>query len=252
MKIHRLKINICVFALVAAFAALALHDSRTFAQGGAGSQGQPAAGRGAGQGGTQAPAGGGPAAAPALDPTKPHKLDTTDGSKARFRAQEQLAGINFMSEAVGTTEAVTGTIVVNPDGSIDAAHSKLAVDLRTLKSDQPNRDNYLQMRTLETGKFPLAEFVPRRAVGLPAPLPGTGPQANAGFQLIGDMTVHGVTKEATWNIVATFASDLVAGRAWTTVLFSTFDITKPSLARVLSVDDKIQLEVELRFKRSLM
>ena len=31
-----------------------------------------------------------------------------------------------------------------------------------------------------------------------------------------------------------------------------FNITKPSLARVLSVDDKIQLEVEFKCKRSLM
>lgn len=246
-----LKINICAFALAAGLAVSALHDSRTFAQDRAGDQGQPA-GRGAGQAGTQAPAGGGPPAAPALDPTKPHKLDITDGSKARFKVQEQLAGINFLSEAVGTTEAVTGTMVVHPDGSIDAGRSKLTVDLRTLKSDQPNRDNFLQMRTLETGKFPSAEFVPRRAVGLPAPLPGSGPQANAGFQLVGDMTVHGVTSEATWTVVATFANDLVAGRATTTLLFSTFNITKPSLARVLSVDDKIQLEVEFRCKRSLM
>jgi polyisoprenoid-binding protein YceI len=243
--------NICALALVAGLAVSALHDSRTFAQGRAGYQGQPA-GRGAGQAGTQAPAGGGPPAAPALDPTKPHKLDVSEGTKARYKVQEQLAGITFNSDAVGTTEAVTGTFVVNPDGSIDAARSKLTVDLRTLKSDQPNRDNFLQMRTLETAKFPTTEFVPKRAVGLPAPLPGSGPTANAGFQLIGDMTLHGVTKEVTWNVVSTFANDLVAGRATTTLLFSDFNITKPSLARILSVDDKIILEIEFRAKRSLL
>ena len=33
------------------------------------------------------------------------------------------------------------------------------------------RDGYVQRRTLETEKFPMIEFVPKRAVGLPVPLP---------------------------------------------------------------------------------
>ena len=179
------------------------------------------------------------------------KLEIIEGTKARFKVQEQLAGVNFPSEAVGTTEAVTGTIVVNPDGSINSTVSKLTVDLRTLKSDQQLRDGYIQTRTLETDKFPTVEFVPRRAVGLPSPLPTT-PPAQAGFQLVGDMTLHGVTSEATWNMVATFANDLVAGRATTTLSFAAFNMTKPTLARLLSVDDKIQLEVEFRCKRGVM
>ena len=153
----------------------------------------------------------------APDPTKPAKLTLTTGSKARYRVREQLAGISFPSDAVGTTETVTGTIVVNPDGSIDAAQSKITVDLKTLSSDQQMRDGYIQNRTLETAKYPTLEFVPKRIVGLPpGPLPATG---QAGFQLVGDMTLHGVTSEATWNVVATFSNDAVAGRGTTTLTF---------------------------------
>jgi polyisoprenoid-binding protein YceI len=94
-------------------------------------------------------------------------------------------------------------------------------------------------------------IVPKRAVGLPAPLPA-GQQAQAGFQLIVDMTLHGVTKETTWNVVATFGNTSVGGRATTTVQFADFNMTKPSLARLLSVDDKIQLEIEFRCTRSAM
>jgi polyisoprenoid-binding protein YceI len=188
---------------------------------------------------------------PPPDPTKPHKLEITTGTRARYKVREQLAGISFPSDAVGTTEAVTGAIVVKPDGSIDAAQSKLIVDLKTLTSDQQMRDGYIQNRTLETAKFPTMEFVPKRAVGLPAPLPA-GMQAQAGFQLIGDMTLHGVTKEATWNVVATFGNDLVGGRATTTIDFPTFNLTKPSLARIMSVEDKIELEIEFRCKRMVV
>jgi polyisoprenoid-binding protein YceI len=188
--------------------------------------------------------------APAPDPTKPQKLEIATGTKARYKVQEQLAGINFPSEAVGTTETIAGSIVVNPDGTI-AAGSKLTVDLRTLASDQSMRDGYIQGRVLETERFPMLEFVPKRATGLPSPLPA-GMGAQAGFQLIGDMTIHGVTKEVTWNVVATFANDAVNGRATTTFDFATFNMTKPSLARLLSVDDKIALEIEFRCHRAAM
>jgi polyisoprenoid-binding protein YceI len=231
------------FRLAIAVAGLALavglYDLPTQAQGQAPAGQPPAAGR----------AGGGRANTPPPDPTKPQKLEITTGTRARYKVQEQLAGVNFPSEAVGTTEAVTGTIIVNPDGSIDASRSKLTVDLKTLTSDQRMRDGFIQGRTLETEKFPTLEFVPKRAVGLTAPLP-SGMQAQAGFQLVGDMTLHGVTKEVTWNVVSTFGNDMVAGRATTSFPFSQFNLTKPSLARLLNVDDKIELEVEFRCTRT--
>ena len=110
------------------------------------------------------------------------------------------------------------------------------------------RDGYIQQRTLETEKFPTLVIVPKRAVGLPAPLP-VGNQAQAGFQLVTDMTLHGVTKEVTWNVVSTFGNATIGGRATTTIVFSDFNLTKPTLARLLSVDDKIQLEIEFRCTR---
>jgi polyisoprenoid-binding protein YceI len=186
--------------------------------------------------------------APPPDPAKPQRLEITAGTTARYKVQEQLAGVNFPSQAVGTTDAVTGSIVINPDGSF-APESKISVDLTKLHSDQSMRDGYVRGRVLETDTYPTLEFVPKRAIGLPSPLP-SGMGAQAGFQLVGDMTVHGVTKEVTWTIVATFANDAVDGRATTTTDFATFNMTKPSLARLLSVDDKIELEIEFRCTRA--
>jgi polyisoprenoid-binding protein YceI len=187
-------------------------------------------------------------AQPSAAPSGPVRLDVADGSTASYRVQEQLAGINFPSDAVGTTSALTGTLALNADGSVNSAQSKLTIDLRTLNSDQEMRDGYIQKRTLETDKFPLAEFVPKRVQGLAWPLPTTG---QTGFQLTGDMTIHGVTSEITWTGVATFGRDnSIAGRATTSFTFATFGLMKPKLARVLSVDDKIQLEVAFHFKRS--
>lgn len=100
----------------------------------------------------------------AWDPARPQRLDITTGTTARYKVQEQLAGVNFPSQAVGTTQAVTGTIVVNPDGSL-APESKISVDLTKIESDQSMRDGYVRGRVLETDKFPTLQFVPSALSG---------------------------------------------------------------------------------------
>jgi polyisoprenoid-binding protein YceI len=177
----------------------------------------------------------------------PVTLQISDGTTASYRVQEQLAGINFPSEAVGASNVVTGMLYFNTDGSIDSSKSKLEFDLRTLKSDQEMRDGYVQRRTLETDKFPMAVFVPKTVQGLTFPLPGRG---QAGFQMTGDLTVHGVTAPVTWSGITTFNRDTVAGRTKTSITFSQFGMMKPALDRLLSVDDKIELEVAFKFKKS--
>ena len=174
-------------------------------------------------------------------------LEVAPGTRAAYRVQEQFVGINFPNDASGSTEAVTGSLRIAPDGSIDSAQSKLSIDLRTLKSDQDMRDNFIRTRTLETDKFPMVEFVPRRIQGVPSPIPANG---QAGFQMTGDMTVRGVTAEVTWNGIVTFSAQQLAGRATTNFDFAKFGLTKPAIGRLMSVDDKITLELEFRMKRT--
>lgn len=196
--------------------------------------------------------GGRGAAAPAGPPTAV-KLEIAEGSKAVYRVREQLIGSLFENDAVGETTDVTGAVVFDADGTIDSSQSKISVDLRTLRSDQDMRDGYIRGdRGLNTEKFPMAEFVPRRAEGLPWPFPAA-PPAQAGFRLVGDMTIYGKTEEVTWNVIATFGAQQVAGRAETTFTFEKFGIPKPSLPmRVASVGDDIKLELEMRLRRTAL
>jgi polyisoprenoid-binding protein YceI len=188
-------------------------------------------------------------------------LELGEGTVARYRVEERLVGVNFGNEAVGTTEAVTGKIVLKADGSVDAAQSKITVDMRTFRSDQTLRDQYVGAAVLQTQEFPMMEFVPSRAEGLPNPLPvGTPYEANpaitipsaVGFDLIGDVTMHGVTSEVTWSIVATFLPDTAAGRATASVTWETFGLTKPQIPILASAEDTINLEIEFRATRSGM
>jgi polyisoprenoid-binding protein YceI len=170
-----------------------------------------------------------------------------EGSSASYKVTEQFVGINFPNDAIGTSSTVAGALTIAADGSI-APGSKLTIDLRNLKSDQDQRDGFVRNRLLETEKFPLAEFVPTKITGLPLMIPTQG---QTGFELTGNLTIHGVTKEVTFQGIATFGRDsTVAGRAKTTFNFGTFGLTKPTIARLMSVDDKIELEIVYRFKRS--
>src|SRR5688572_12126075 len=168
-------------------------------------------------------------------------------SEARYRIREQLAGLNFPNDAVGTTRAIEGGIALDAQGRIVAGQSRFTVDLRTLTSDQPRRDGYVRRNTLETERHPMAVFVPTDVRGLGVPLPQSG---TATFELTGDFTVRTVTRRTTWQATATFSGAEVDVRARTAFRFPDLGLQIPRVASVLSVDDNIRLELDLILRRS--
>ena len=164
-----------------------------------------------------------------------------EGSVARYRVREQLAGFDFPNDAVGTTPDITGAIVLYPDGAIVSERSEFRVQLASLVSDNERRDGFVQRRTLEVEQYPEAVLIPRRFVGLPYPLPEAGPVT---FQMEADLTLHGETRQTVWEMTADFGTTAITGFATTAFPFHTFGITVPQVARVLSVDDHIRLELD--------
>lgn len=193
-----------------------------------------------------------PAAQPASAPTKPAATTgssaqpvgsarydvATSGTEASFSVREQLARLNAPSDAVGKTSSVTGAIVIGSDGKIVADQSKFTIDLSTLTSDSSMRDGFIKGRTLETSTYPTAVFVPKEIQGLATPLPTSGQQS---FKLLGDLTIHGVTKPVTWDVTGQANNGDLTGQASTNVKFEDFGMTQPKVASVLSVNDDIKL-----------
>ena len=161
-----------------------------------------------------------------------------EGNQARFSVREQLVNLTLPNDAVGTTTAVSGAIVILPDGQLAPESSRFVVDLTTLRTDSSRRDGYIQRNTLETGTYPQAVFVPSAATGLSSPLPRSGAVA---FQLTGDLTVHGVTRPVTWDVTAQVDSPTLSGTATTSITFTDFGMTLPRVGPVLSVEDLIAL-----------
>lgn len=167
-------------------------------------------------------------------------------SEARYRITEQLANLALPNDAVGVTNQISGAVVVNPDGSIDTAQSRLTVNMASLTSDQRNRDNYVRRNVLRTDQYPDAVFVPTQVTGLPSPLPESGPVS---FQVTGDLTLLDVTRPVTWDVTGTIDGDTAVGQATTSFTFADFNLTKPSVSIVLSLEDLIRLEVDVTLRR---
>jgi polyisoprenoid-binding protein YceI len=174
-----------------------------------------------------------------VDPAYTYTVDS-EQSYARYRAQEVLQTQGAI-EAVGETQAIIGTVYFD-DSYTPLAGSRFDIDLRTLVSDESSRDNHLYNDTLETGEFPLATFVITSVVGLDA---GLADGEEVTFRLVGDLTVHGVTNEATWDVTASRDGETVTGFASTTIVIEDYDMEKPYYGPVVSIEDEIVLEIDV-------
>lgn len=168
----------------------------------------------------------------------------SDTSKTTVRVREQLVGVNLPSDAVLVATGATGSFVLKDDGTF-SPDAKITFDVTTLASDQRDRDNYVKMSTLQTRQFPTAEFVPTKTTGLTLPMPSSG---DFTFKLTGQITIHGKTKEGTFDVTATrngneLKATATAAPTWK---FADFGMTAPSVPfRVVSVVDEIRLVVDL-------
>jgi polyisoprenoid-binding protein YceI len=175
-------------------------------------------------------------------------LPTTDGAQfvvaptgneVRYRVREQLVGLDLPNDAVGATSEVTGGIAFDAKGALVPEASKFVVNIGSLKSDKDRRDGYVRGRILEANQYPTVELSPTALKGLTSPMSASGSKS---FQVVGNLTVHGVTKPTTWQVDAKFDAGKVTGTATTAFPFSEFGLTQPKVPVVLSVADTIKLE----------
>jgi polyisoprenoid-binding protein YceI len=167
------------------------------------------------------------------------------GNEVRYRVREQLAGFDFPNDAIGKTTGVTGQIVIDDDGRVVSDASRFVVEAATITSDRDRRDNYLRRRTLTVDQHPTIVLVPTELRGLAIPS-GAGSDT---FQIVGDLTVRGVTRPTTWNATAQFQNGRVTGSAVTRFTFPDFQMEKPRVRSVLSVADTIALEYDFNLVR---
>ena len=96
----------------------------------------------------------------------------------------------MVSTVHGSFSGLKGTVDYDP-GKLDASKANLTIDAGTVDTRNDYRDKDLKSDNFfDVAKYPTITFVSKRVEAA-----GDGK-----FKLTGDMTIHGVTKEVTWNV----------------------------------------------------
>ena len=110
----------------------------------------------------------------------------------------------------------------------------------TITSDKSMRDNRLRNEGLQTDTFPTASFTLTKPVEVPAAaLAGTVTDVT----LVGDLTLHGVTKSVEIPAQAKLADGTVQVLGSISFPLADYDITAPNIGGfIVSIADKGALE----------
>ena len=173
---------------------------------------------------------------------------TVAAAEAGYRVREQLANLPAESDAVGRTDAVTGSITLAGDGdAVQLTEGSLEVDTTTITSDEGRRDNRMRSEGLETDAFPTATFVITQPLDVPAAaLAGTATDVT----LVGDLTLHGVTQSVEIPARAQLVDGQVQVAGSYTFPLGEFDIVAPNVGGfIVSIADEGALEFLVAFSQ---
>ncbi len=169
-----------------------------------------------------------------------------DQTTASYSVYENLIFENKPNnDAIGTTHSVQGNFSIRTGASPLVTAMNIKVDLRTLQTDAPRRDNFVRQNTLETDTYPYATFVSVSTQGLSTSY--TDGQT-VHFQLTGNLTMHGKTNKEVFNVQGKVVGNTVTGTATSTIYMTDFGIQPPNLANIAIAQNKVVITITFTAK----
>ena len=144
------------------------------------------------------------------------------------------------NDAIGTTHGVKGSFGVQTGASPLINAMTITVDLTTLQTDSPMRDNYVRRNALQTDTYPTATFVSVSTQGLPSSY--TDGQS-VHFQLTGNLTMHGKTNKSVFDVQGKVVGKTITGTATSTLYMTDYGITPPNLANIAIAQNKVVVTI---------
>lgn len=166
----------------------------------------------------------------------------TEQSSATFTLEEDLRGERVT--VIGTTEEVGGTISVNLDDPTQSSVGTIAVNVRTIATDNDFRNRAIRSRILKSAQeiYEFVIFEPTALSNFSAESVSVGDILT--FDITGNLTITGVTQEVTFNASVTVDSDTqISGTATSNVLYADFGLVIPEVPSVANVTDDIDLAI---------
>lgn len=196
-----------------------------------------------------------PQASPTLTPTLPPRSLTSRTETFSIVPEESMLTYTvtqvLLSEGgrteqiVGRTHQLAGQFALNYDDPRNSGFGSITANLNTLTSGHRERDEALRSNWLEFARFPLAYFLVKEVRNFPSDFQPAKP---LDFQLVGDLTLKGVTRPATWDTTAALYLDRLKGTATTHIHLADFGIPLPVVPGVIEVRDGITVTLEYTFK----
>lgn len=170
-----------------------------------------------------------------------YKIDTAS-STATFELDELLFG--QPKHVVGTTSNVYGEIAANQNALSRAHLSVFMINARAFATDDRGRNNMIRRSILKT-ENDANEFIVFKTTDI-AGLPDAATTSTTfPIQIIGDLSIAGVTKPATFQATAEFLSDgSLKGHAETTLTYGEYDIFIPNVPQIANVDKDVKLSID--------
>jgi polyisoprenoid-binding protein YceI len=165
----------------------------------------------------------------------------TEGTIARFFIDEVLFGRDKTVE--GVTPLVTGEVTFDLANPQAAQVSIISIDARDFTTDDNQRNNQVRGRILRANQDEtrFITFEPLSLNGLPMQV-AVGDTFT--FDITGNLTIAGLTREETFATTVTVISDdRLEGSASTIVRHADYNLTIPSVPFVARVDDEVILEI---------
>lgn len=160
-----------------------------------------------------------------------------------YRIDEKLLRVATPNSVTGRTSAVqAGMVVRNASivaGGVDG-------DLRQLHSDDPDRDEAMRTKGLQTDTFPRAIFTVTEGPDLTT-VPPAGTEMT--YPMKGDLTIHGVTKPIELQVKAqtlAAATPMIEVIGSKEIALRDYGIEPPTVAGVLEAADHGDLEFKIR------
>ena len=189
-----------------------------------------------------------PAAVPTPSPVEAVRFAIVPAaSTVTYRVGETFFADNRFAEAVGTTHAIQGEVLVDRAHPANSRIGPISIDISTFQSDEARRDRAIRQRWLESTKYPTAQFTPTAIKGLPGAY--TEGQEMP-VQVAGNLRVRNVTRPVTFAGTVKLAGDTLSGAFETMILMTDFGFDPPSILGMLKSENQVKLELRFTAQRT--
>ncbi len=163
-----------------------------------------------------------------------------EDSEARFHVNEVYRGED--KTVVGATNQVVGGFAFDIANPAATQMEPIWINARTLVTDNEFRNRAIKNRILHTDEYEYVTFTPHSFIGLPE---GVTIGETYEFQIAGDLSVIGTTRDVTFDVLVTLNSETeMEGFASVTVSCEMFGIVVPASRAVDLVEDEVILEID--------